>query len=117
MVAAPQYGALIFRGVSGQRYNVDLYASDVANALCNVDSGAGASSSSETFWTAPENCVLEDFYIHTGMTDTTRARLTLNNSPTSEIYRFAAHLDTSNARPLLNYGIAQGRNVRLVQLA
>ena len=38
MAAAPQYGAMIFRGVSGQRYVVDMYASDVANALANFDS-------------------------------------------------------------------------------
>jgi len=49
MTAAPQYGTLIFKGLqTGKTYSVDIYVSDVANALVHLDGGAGAGSSSPT---------------------------------------------------------------------
>lgn len=118
MVAAPQSGACIFKGVaSGKIYNVDFYASDVANALVNFDSGAGSGSSSQTFWTPPENCILTDVFIHTGMTDTTRGRITKGGQPTPSIIRWAAHLDTSNGRPMQTEGFAKGVQIGIIQLA
>ncbi len=115
MAAAPQYGALIFQG--SRTYQVDMYASDVANAPLRFDEGAGASSSSQTFWTPPEPVVLVDVFIHTGMTDTTRVRLTANGSPLQTIIRYAAALDTSNARAKLSLGFNAGTRVGGIQLA
>jgi hypothetical protein len=118
MVAAPQYGTLIFRGLNtGKTYSIDLYASDVANALINLDGGAGASSSSNTFWICPEDVQLTDFLIHTGMTDTTFIRFTSNGRPTIHTARFAAHLDTSNARPVFNIAFRQTTQISAIQLA
>jgi len=117
MAAAPQYGFMIFKGASGKIYSVDLYGSDVANALITFDAGAGAGASTQTFWTPPENCILTDFGIHTGMTDTTRIRLTKGGQPTPSILHFAAHLDTSNGRPTLFEGFARGVQVGAIQLA
>jgi len=118
MAAAPQYGSMVFRGLgSGKTYSVDLYASDVANAVVNLDGGAGASSSSPTFWIPPEDVTLFDFFIHTGMTDTTRIRITSNGRPTSHILRYAAQLDTSNARTPLIINFRAGTQVSAIQLA
>lgn len=118
MVAAPQYGQVIFVGLnSGKTYPVDLYASDVANARVNLDGGAGASSGSPDFWIAPEDVSLRDFFIHTGMTDTTKIRITSNGRPTMHTMRFAAQLDTSNARPAFNINFRAGTQISAVQLA
>ena len=73
MAAAPQLATASFVGVQTRRtYAVDVYLSDVAAALVNFDSGAGAGAGSDTFWIAPENVILTDFSIKTGMTDTTK---------------------------------------------
>jgi len=115
MAAAPQTGTLTFRGVSGAHYAIDVYVSDVVGALCNFDSGAGASANSETFWTAPENCYLIDFSIVTGLTDTKTLRLTANSRNLQSLIRHANHLNTLNSRPALNTGFAAGTRVGLIQ--
>jgi hypothetical protein len=118
MAAAPQYGGCIFRGLStGKTYAVDVYASDVANALINLDGGSGASATSPSFWINPEDVTLIDFFIHTGMTDTTKIRLVSNGRPTTHIIRYAAQLDTSNARPAFNISFRAGTQISAIQLA
>lgn len=117
MVAAPQSGALILKGETGKIYSVDFYASDVAGGLINFDSGAGSGSASQTFWTPPENVILTDLFIHTGMTDTIRVRVTKGGQPTPSILHFAAHLDTSQGRPLLTEGFRAGVQIGMIQLA
>lgn len=117
MAATPQYGFMKFKGMSGRTYIKDVYASDVANALVNFDSGAGAGSSSETFWTPPEPVVLTDFGIHTGMVDTTAIRITKNGVPSGDTLRYAAHLDTSTGRPGLVIGCAASVKVSAIQIA
>lgn len=117
MVAAPQLATLTFKGQSGAHYSIDCYCSDVANAMVNFDSGAGAGTGSETFWTAPENVYLVDFSILTGMTDTTVGRLTANGRPLQSMIRWANHLNTLNSRPILNTGFAAGARIGIIQLA
>lgn len=118
MAAAPQYGFFKAVGDSGRTYVVDFYASDVANAALNWDSGSGATSTSLTFWKAPERCVIVDAAIHTGMTDTTRMFLNADGARIGGItIRYAAHLDTSNARPALAIGLKQGTNLSAIQSA
>jgi len=116
MTAAPQFGVCIFVGVkSGKTYSIDTYFSDVAAAMCNFDSGAGAAAGSQDFWEPPEPVILQDFAIHTGMTDTTRVRLAHGGKPTGHMFRFAIHLDTSVARPKFRIGLT--KRIGLVQLA
>jgi len=118
MAAAPQYGGLVFTGLqTGKTYAIDLYASDVAAALINLDGGAGAGSATPTFWICPENVTLTDFYIHTGMTDTTRIRITSNGRPTTHMMRYAAQLDTSSGRPTYNINFRAGTQISAIQLA
>lgn len=117
MVAAPQFGFLRFVGKSKKPYNVDLYASDVDKAKVNLDDGAGAGTGSETFWDPPEDVVLVDMAIHTGMTDTTYIRVTKGGVPLGNTLRYAAQLDTSDARQPLAIGFRKGVNVGLIQFA
>lgn len=117
MTAAPQNGFLRFVGKSKKPYNVDLYASDVVNGKVNFDDGAGASSTSETFWVPPEDVVLVDMGIHTGMTDTKMIRITRGGVPLGNTLRFAAQLDTSNARQPLAIGYRKGIHVGAIQFA
>lgn len=116
-VAAPQYGFLRFVGASKKNYNIDLYASDVVNKKLNFDDGAGANATSETFWTPPEDVVLVDAAIHTGMTDTTFLRFTRGGVPMGNTIRYAAQLDTSDARVPLAIGFRKGINVGAIQFA
>jgi len=115
-MAAPQYGLALFVGLKTKRtYSKDLYISDEAAALVNWDSGAGASATSETFWTPPEPVVLRDFSVHTGMTQTS-ARVARNGVPTGDTIRYAIHLDTLNNRPMLNIPFAAGDKVQITQV-
>jgi hypothetical protein len=116
MVAAPQYATLVIsNGVSN--INIDVYLSDVANAAANFDSGAGAASTSETFYKSPVSGRIVDFAVKTGLTDTTKGRVTINNSPTKSVIRWANHENTLNNRPMLNIPVAAGENIGIVQLA
>lgn len=118
MVAAPQYGTYVFRGLRSSRiYNVDAYHSDVADALVNFDAGGGASATSPTSWTAPEPVVLVDFAIVTGMTDTTKVQTLRNNQPTGDFLRFTQHLTTSAYRSPVLVGFAPGVEFRAIQKA
>jgi len=118
MVAAPQYGTFIFKGVqSGRIYNVDAYFSDVADALGNFDGGAGASATSPTSFTAPEDLLLLDQSIVTGMTDTTKIQILRNNQPTGDFLRYTQHLTTSAVRSPLRLGFRRGTEIRCIQKA
>jgi hypothetical protein len=114
-MAAAQYGVIIFVGRSGRTYAVDVYISDVAGALINWDSGSGASSTSETFWTPPEQVVMRDFAVHAGMTQTS-ARVARNSVPTGDTLRYAVHLDTLSYRPVLNIPFGAGDRVQITQV-
>ena len=98
-MAATQ-GTLIFRGRSGRTYVRDMYLDDVAAAPANLDSGGGASATSETFCTLPEQASLEDVSIVTGAAQT-KLQVTRNGQPTGDMIRQTLHLNTLAARPHL----------------
>lgn len=115
MVAAPQYSTFTLKGRSGKSYSVDAYSSDVLAALINLDGGAGASSSSPTYWSAPEDCILVDWSVVTGLTDTTKLQLTRNQVPTGDFLRAAIHLTSLNNRPALRIGFRRGDQLGGIQ--
>jgi len=117
MVATPQYGQMFFIGQSGKTYGVDIYVSDVNGGLINWDGGAGAGSSSPTYWTAPENVTLVDYSQVTGTADTEKVRLTVNGRPLQTILRYAVHLTTLNNRPRLNVGFMKGAQIAAIQIS
>jgi hypothetical protein len=117
MTATPQYGACFFKGASGKTYAIDLYISDVNGGLVNWDGGAGAGSSSPTFWTAPENVILIDYSQVTGTADTEKIRLTANGRPTAHVLRYGVHLTSLNNRPTLSVGFAAGTQIGAFQIS
>ena len=117
MVAAPQYATMIITTAGGSQLSVDVYLSDVANASANFDSGAGSGSASETFFKCPTSGVITDFAIASGMTDTTAGRITIDNSPTKSVIRWANQLNSLNNRPKLGIPVKTGENIGIIQLA
>lgn len=116
-MAAPQYATLTIDFGRFGKVAVDMYLSDVANAEVNWDSGAGASSSSKTFYKVPANGVIIDFSIKTGMTDTTKINLTHNGASGRNMIRYANHLNTMAVRPELGVAVAAGEDLGAIQLA
>lgn len=118
MAAAPRYGTAVFRGNSGRVYNVDIYVSDVANALVNWDAGNGASSTSLNYWKAPENCIMIDLSLASGLTDTTNVVMTSDGAqlPGARL-RYANYLNSLSLRPAINLGFRAGSNVSAIQVA
>ena len=118
MAAAPQSGTLSFVGVQTKRtYTIDIYISDVVAANMNFDSGAGASAASDQFWIAPENCILKDFSIKTGLTDTTKLAIVANGVATGNRLRYANFLNTLAFRPVLQIPFRAGSKVGAIQEA
>lgn len=118
MTAAPKSGTMSFAGVRTRRtYTIDVYLSDVAAGNMNFDSGAGASATSDTFWIAPEDCILRDFSIPTGLTDTTKLAVVANGVATGNRLRYANFLNTLAFRPALLIPFRQGSKVGAVQEA
>ena len=118
MVAAPQYGTAVLKGLrSGRIYNVDMYHSDVVDGLANFDGGGGAGATSPTSFTLPEDCILLDYSIVTGMTDTTKVQVLRGNQPTGDFLRYTQHLTTSPARSPIQLGFKQGVELRCIQKA
>ncbi len=115
-VAAPEYGTFTFYGMASTRiYNVDMYYSDVADALINFDGGAGASATSPTSFTCPENVLLTDVAIVTGGTDTKKLQVLRNNQPTGDFLRHTQHLTSLSQRSPIRLGFARGTEVRCIQ--
>lgn len=118
MAATPQYANLMVRGLkSGLTRSVNAYFSDVANAPVRFDSGTGASSASNTYYTFPEDVIITDFSIVTGTADTTRTMITVDGQPTGNILPYVIHVSTLNQRPTLAVKIPAGHLLGAVQLA
>lgn len=117
MAPAPRYGTLMFKGLSTNRvYAVDAYISDVLVGNVNMDSGSGAGTGSLTYWKAPENVVLYDFSVATGLTDTTNIVLTSDGAQIPQArLRYANFLNSLATRPVLNVGFRQGSNIGAIQ--
>ena len=116
MGVTPTYGTFTFIGMRSQRiYNVDSYIADVADALIHFDGGAGASATSPTSFTAPEDLLLTDVSFKTGPTVIFKLQILRNNQPTGDFLRLTAHLDTSPARSPVRLGFVRGTEVRAIE--
>jgi hypothetical protein len=104
---AASSGMIVARGGSGTSYLRNFYIPDAAPDPLRFDQGTGASATSPDYATFPENVVITDVIALAAPT-ATRARLTLNGSPTSQIVLYAAHLAALNSRPMLNLPIPVG---------
>jgi hypothetical protein len=115
MAAAPQSGTLFAQGLTGNNYSVDLYVSDVAGAPVKFDGGAGAGAASPDFYSFPEPVIVTDLSIVTGLTDTTKIRVTANGAPTPNVLRYALHLTTIASRPRLSLKLRAGTRLGAIQ--
>lgn len=117
MVAAPQYATIIVQNRLGIRVPIDVYLSDVVDSLMTWDNGRGAGVGTPDFWVAPEPVTVVDFSIETGMTDTTKIQLTVNNMGIGAIPRYANQLNTLSYRSPMNLVVLKGQTLRAIQLA
>lgn len=117
-VAAPEYAIFSFYGLVSQALvPVDVYYSDVADALINFDGGAGASATSPTSYTAMEDLLLVDVAIVTGGTDTKKLQLLRGNQPVGGFIRHTLHLTSVAMRSPLKIGFRRGVEIRAIQKA
>jgi len=102
-MAVPQNGTATFVGRSGRNYTIDVYVSDVAAAACTFNPSGAAGTGSLQYWVCPEDVVLRDFSIVTGL-GTTVALLYSRDGATvpGSMIRVANHLNTNPYRPTLN---------------
>jgi hypothetical protein len=117
MAPAARYGTMMFKGVqTGRTYAVDVYISDVLAAPVTWDNGSGATATSLVYWKSPENVILYDFSVATGLTDTTNFYMTSDGSQVANSrLRHANFVNTIATRPALNIGFRQGSNVGAIQ--
>lgn len=113
----PKNCVFTFLGLAtGTIYPIEGYVSDVANANVTFDSGAGASATSEAFWTPPEPVQLRDYSQVSGPTVVFKLRLAVNGVNAPGLLRFEMHLSTNPYRPALSLGIPAGARLSAIQL-
>lgn len=118
MVATPKTGTLQFRGKSGKQYAYSLYNSDVDEAFCTLATTGVAAAGSTDFITAPEDMMLEDISVVTGIADTTALVLWLDDGPVpNSIIQWANVVNTLPFRNFPRLGVKQGRKVQLQSAA
>ena len=104
---AASSGMIICVGKSGSSYARNFYIPDAAPDPLRFDQGTGASSTSPDYCTFPEDVIITDVVALAAPT-ATRARLTLNGTPTSQIVLYSAHLASLNMRPRFNLPVPAG---------
>ena len=102
-------GTIVAVGASGQTYMVGAYFPDAAGGVIRFDQGAGASATSSDFKTFNETVTITDIVMGTVTTPAAlQFRLTLNGSPTSQLFRVALQLTSVAFRPRLALTIPAG---------
>jgi len=118
MAATPKNATFTFIGRSGQRYQLDAYISDVANAAVTFNVNGSAASTSPSFWICPEDVTLIDYSMITGTADTVGLTLTQNQAPrAATAMRYANFLNTIAYRPVLNRSFPGGSQFGANQFA
>ena len=120
MAADPKYGTFYGTTKSGKPVSADVYYSDVAGAHLTFDSGAGASSSSDTNKSFAEDVILTDFSLDAGAAGTyacTNFRVIMNGTPTDNVIRVKNHLNTLNNRPPIRLKMRKGTTISGIQAA
>lgn len=115
MAAAPQNGGMVFRGKSGRKYYISVYWSDVAAAYSRFSLSGAAGASSQDYWVTPEDVVLEDYSVKTGLTDTTVASTEVNGTPIGLVVVQSNHVNTLAFRPQNILAVGGGRQLQFKQ--
>lgn len=117
MAATPKNGTIILQGVSGREYSLSIYCSDVANAAVTFSTTGSAGTGSQNFYIIPENCVLKDVSLVTGMADTTALVPYINDVPSGALVSIANAINTLAYRAIPKLGFAAGRKLTIIQAA
>jgi hypothetical protein len=106
-MAAGTPGSIICVGRSGNTYSKQTWFTDGVGAQMRFDQGAGVSATlGDTFATFPEDVAITDIVVSTTATPTaTTFRLTLNGTPTSQMFVVAGQLTSVAFRPQLRLPI------------
>jgi len=100
MAAATNY-QLTFVGKSGRTYGINGYTADTAGVINTFSANTAAVGGSLPYWVCPEDVMLQDFSIVTGMTQTTQV-LTENGAvKNGTLMNITSHLNTNSNRPKL----------------
>lgn len=118
MAATPKTGHLRFKGLkTGRDYSYNIYNSDVSNAFITWATTGAAGSGSVTFITAPEDMVLVDASVVTGIVDTTSLVLWLDDGPVPATVVLWANCVNSNAvRAFPQLRIPGGHKVQFAEV-
>ena len=118
MAATPKVGSIEFTGASGQKYVYSIYNSDVANAFVTWSRMGAAGASSVNFITAPEDMIVSDISVVTGIVDTTQLLLFLDDGAVpGKLIQWANVVNTIQARSFPSFGVRRGRKVQLQEVA
>lgn len=117
MAAAPQNANLFFKGLqSGKTYGIAMYCSDVVGAYNTMSLDGLAATTSPNFWYAPENVVLVDASVITGLTDTKAWKFMANDVSTGNILYHAMYLSSLATRPTPGIPYGKGTKISIVQV-
>ena len=116
-MVTPEIGTATFVGRSGRAYTIDVYLSDVAAVAATFNPSGAAGTGSLQFWRCPEDMVLRDFSIITGLTATVGLTWLRDGAQIpGAMIRLANHLNTNPYRPTLNVMFAKGTNIGATQV-
>lgn len=117
MAAAPKNGLIILQGRSGKQYSYNFYASDVANAPITWSTIGAAGTGSSNFIIVPEDCMIADMSVATGLTDTANLVPYVNDVPAGVVVADANIVNTIQTRAFPRIGFQGGRKLQFVQTA
>lgn len=115
MTATPKNGAIVLRGKSGRSYNLSFYNSDVVGAFCTFNLNGAAVAGSQNFFIVPEDCIIEDVSIATGIADTTSGVIQLNDANTGNVVVFANQVNTLATRVKPMVALSRGAKLTILQ--
>jgi len=116
-MVTPEIGTATFVGRSGRAYTIDVYLSDVTAVTCKFNPSGAAGAASSEYWRAPEDVVLRDFSIITGLTATVAMTWGRDGATIpGAMIRLANHLNTNPYRPTLNVLFKAGTLINATQV-
>ena len=115
-MVTPETGVITFRGLNtGRTYSLSFYSSDVVGANMTFNSNGIAVAGSQTFWNTPEDVIVDDISIITGMTVTTTGMFMVNDVSTGNIFAIANIINTLAYRNFPHISIARGKKFTIIQ--
>ena len=108
-------GTLIAVGKSGKTYTIDLYVPDAVSTKVTFNASGLAASTSETYWSAPEDVTIIDISA-AGAPTAVGASFTLNGAVwNGNTIRWANQANSLANRMTINLPIPAGTQVGMLQ--